>query len=174
MATASGIPAAQPVSSRGVVAQQPDLPLAEYLLAASYVGLDAYGKAIPLFRLLAETFPEQTAFSNARTSLAGLAQAPYYSTDKAKGLLDLSRAFMALRDLPMADRLCRIVLEEMPGRLEKQDRKAAYFELGRIHETRGDLEGAFGLYRQALTIDPHYRAARERIERLMAGRPPAS
>jgi len=64
----------------------------------------------------------------------------------------------------MAQDLYRWVLEEMPDRLPKDERMAAYCELGRIYENRGDNSSAYDSYRNALEIDPAFPAAREGIK----------
>ncbi len=98
-----------------------------------------------------------------RESLAGMEKAPYYSAERAKGLLKVSRALSGLMDYPLAGQLCRTVLEDMSGTLPKADKKSAFYDLGRISEITGDKETAFACYQNALRIDPFYRDARERI-----------
>jgi cytochrome c-type biogenesis protein CcmH/NrfG len=67
----------------------------------------------------------------------------------------------------MAQDLYRWVLEEMPDRLPRGDRIAAYCELGQICEKKGDTNGTYQAYRNALQVDPKCTAAREGLRSLM-------
>jgi len=98
-----------------------------------------------------------------RESFAGIELAPYYSVERAKGLLKVSRALSGMMDYPLAGQLCRTVLEDVPGTLPRAEKKSAFYDLGRISEITGDKETAFTCYQNALRIDPFYRDARERI-----------
>ena len=147
--------------------QVPGFSLARYLLAKTYIKREEYKMADTVFMFLQEEYAEQDAFGRIQKALASIDGAPYYSTVKAQGLLSLSRDFAELKDRPMAEHLCRKVLEEMSGRLPENDRKAAYCELGRIYESRGDKSSAYDSYRNALKIDPQFQDARERLDRLL-------
>ena len=43
----------------------------------------------------------------------------------------------------------------------------AYYNIGLIKETRNDFAGAKDMYSQALNIEPDYKAARERLNKLI-------
>lgn len=149
--------------------KEPSFALAQYHLAKIYLKVDEYGKAKDLFSRLEKAFPQQEGFMRLRQSLAGIEHVPYYSVEKAKGLLEVSRALSGLMDYPLAGRLCRTVLEDMPGTLPKTEKKSAFYDLGRISEITGDKETAFACYQNALRIDPFYRDARERIGSILKG-----
>ena len=149
--------------------KEPSFSLAQYHLARIYTAEEDYGKAKGLFLLLERTFPHQPGFTKIHQSLASIEQAPYYSAVRAKGLLQVSRAFSELTDYPIAGRLCRKVLEDMAGTLTQAEKKSAFYDLGRISEITGDRETAFACYQNALRIDPSYRDARERMGSLLKG-----
>jgi predicted Zn finger-like uncharacterized protein len=149
--------------------KDPSFALAQYHLAKIYLKEDEYGKAKDLFSRLEKAFPQQQGFMRIRESLAGIEHVPYYSVERAKGLLKVSRALSDLMDYPLAGQLCRTVLEDMPGTLPKAEKKSAFYDLGRISEITGDKETAFACYQNALRIDPFYRDARERIGSILKG-----
>jgi tetratricopeptide (TPR) repeat protein len=153
---------------------EPSFALARYHLARVCLEEEAYGKAKDLFRNLEQAFPQQQAFSKIQQSLANIETAPYYTAERAKGLLDLSRALSDLPDYPLAERICRSVLENMPEDLPKEARKSAFYDLGRISEITGDRETAFLCYQNALRIDPFYRDARRRLGSILKGYAPTS
>jgi len=154
--------------------KEPSFALAQYHLAKIYLKVDEYGKAKDLFSRLEKAFPQQEGFMRIRQSLADIEHVPYYSVERAKGLLKASRALSGLMDYPLAGRLCRTVLEDMPGTLPKSEKKSAFYDLGRISEITGDKETAFACYQNALRIDPFYRDARERIGSILKGDAQAS
>jgi tetratricopeptide (TPR) repeat protein len=143
--------------------KDPSFALAQYHLARIYLKEDEYGKAKDLFSRLEKAFPRQQGFMRIRESLVGIEHVPYYSVERAKGLLKVSRALSGLMDYPLAGQLCRTVLEDMPGTLPKAEKKSAFYDLGRISEITGDKDTAFACYQNALRIDPFYLDARERI-----------
>jgi tetratricopeptide (TPR) repeat protein len=147
--------------------QHPSFPLARYLLGKAYIREEDYGKANTSFESLKEEVKGQVAFWRIRRALSSLEQAPDPSQAKAEDLLALSRAFTALKDYPMAQHLYHWILEEMPGRLPKRERVAAYCELGQIYQTGGDNNSAYDSYRKALEIDPKSPDAREAIRDLL-------
>jgi len=157
-----------------LIRKEPSFALAQYHLARIYIGEGEYGKAKGLFSRLEKAFPRQQGFRNMRQSLAGIEHLPYYSAEKAKGLLEISRILSGLRDYALAGRLCRTVLEDMPNTLPKAAKKSAFYDLGRISELRGDKETAFTCYQNALRIDPSYRDARKRIGDILKGAAQAS
>ncbi len=143
--------------------------LAQYHLAKIYLEDEEYGKAKDLFLRLEKAFPEQRGFMQIRQSLAGIEQVPYYSGERAQGLLKVSRALSDLMDYPLAGRLCRKVLEDLHDTLPKEAKTSAFYHLGRISEITGDKETAFSCYQKALRIDPFYQDARERIGSILRG-----
>lgn len=147
--------------------RHPSFPLARYLLGKAYIREEDYKQANENFVALNEDVKGQAAFWRIRRALLSLEQAAHESVAKAEGLLALSRSFAALKDDPMATHLYRRVLEEMPGRLPKQDRMAACCELARIYQAKGDHGGAYESYRKALEIDPGYQTARDGIRELL-------
>jgi len=149
--------------------KEPSFALAQYHLAKIHIEEEEYGKAKDLFLQLEKAFPQQHGFMRIRESLAGIEDAPYYSAERAKGLLKVSRALSGLMDYPLAGKLCRKVLEDMPGTLPKAEKKSAFYDLGRISEITGDKETAFTCYQNALRIDPFYRDARERMGYILKG-----
>jgi len=153
----------------GLLRKEPSFALAQYHLAKIYIKQEEYGKARELFLLLEKEFPEQQGFMRIQQSLAGIEHVPYYSLERAKGLLKVSRDLSDLADYPLAGQLCRKVLEDMPGTLPNADKKSAFYDLGRISELTGDKETAFTCYQNALRIDPFYRDARERIGTILKG-----
>ncbi len=152
-----------------LIRKEPSFALARYHLARIYIGEEEYGKAKGLFSHLEKAFPQQHGFRNIQQSLAGIEHLPYYSTEKAKGLLEISRVLSGLRDYALAGHLCRTVLEDMPNTLPRAEKKSAFYDLGRISELRGDKETAFTCYQNALRIDPSYRDARKRIGDILKG-----
>ncbi len=154
--------------------EEPSFSLAQYHLAKIYVEEEEYSKAKGLFLLLEKAFPGQRGFMRIRQSLEGIESVPYYSVERAKGLLKVSRALTDLMDYPLAGRLCREVLEDTPGTLPKAEKTSAFYDLGRISEITGDKETAFSCYQKALRIDPFYRDARERIGFILKGEAQAS
>jgi tetratricopeptide (TPR) repeat protein len=153
----------------GLLRKEPSFVLAQYHLAKIYLEAEEYGKAKDLFLALERTFPQQQGFMNIRQSLASIEHVPYFSVERAKGLLKVSRAFSNLLDYPLAGRLCRTVLEDMSDTLPNAEKKSAFYDLGRISEMTGDKETAFSCYQNALRIDPFYRDARERIGYILRG-----
>jgi predicted Zn finger-like uncharacterized protein len=149
--------------------KEPSFALAQYHLARIYLKAEEYGKAKDLFSRLEKAFPQQPGFTRIRESLAGIEHVPYYSVERAKGLLKVSRALSGMMDYPLAGQLCRTVLEDMPGTLPRAEKKSAFYDLGRISEITGDKETAFACYQKALRIDPFYRDARERIGSILKG-----
>lgn len=149
--------------------KEPSFALAQYHLAKIYLKEEEYGKAKDLFSRLEKAFPQQQGFESIRESLASIEHVPYYSAEKAKGLLKVSRALSGLMDYPLAGQLCRTVLEDMHGTLPRADKKSAFYDLGRISEITGDKDTAFACYQNALRIDPFYRDARERIGSILKG-----
>ncbi len=154
---------------KGLLRKEPSFALARYHLGRIYIEDEEYGKAKELYLLLAKAFPEQPEFMRIQQSLAHIEQVPYYSLERAKGLLKVSRALSDLTDYPLAGRLCRKVLEDMPGTLPNAEKKSAFYDLGRISELTGDTETAFTCYQNALRIDPFYRDARERMGSILKG-----
>jgi tetratricopeptide (TPR) repeat protein len=149
--------------------KEPSFALAQYHLAKIYLEEEEYGKAKDLFSRLEKAFPQQQGFMRIRESLAGIEHVPYYSVERAKGLLRVSRALSGMMDYPLAGQLCRTVLEDMPGTLPRAEKKSVFYDLGRISEITGDKQTAFACYQNALRIDPFYRDARERIGSIMKG-----
>jgi cytochrome c-type biogenesis protein CcmH/NrfG len=147
--------------------QHPSLSLVEYTLGKAYIRQEEYGEANAAFESLKEDAKGQIAFWRIRRALSSIEQTTGQSVEKAEALLALSRAFASLQDYPMAQDLYRLVLEEMPGRLLKTERMAAYCELGGIYRKRGDNSSAYDSYRNALEIDPELPAAREGIRALL-------
>lgn len=148
---------------------EPSFALAQYHLAKIYLKEEEYGKAKDFFSSLEKAFPQQQGFMRIRESLAGIEHVPYYSVERAKGLLKVSRALSDLMDYPLAGQFFRTVLEDMPGKLSRAEKKSAFYDLGRISEITGDKETAFACYQNALRIDPFYRDARERIGAILKG-----
>ena len=157
-----------------LIGKEPSFSLAQYQLARIYIDEEEYGKARGLFLRLQSAFPRQHAFKSIEQSLASIEYARPYSTERARGLLKASRALCDLMDYPLAGRLGRKVLDEMPGALPETDRKSAFYDLGRIAEITGDRKTAFHYYQSALRIDPNYRDARERMAGLLKKRANAS
>jgi tetratricopeptide (TPR) repeat protein len=153
----------------GLLRTEPYFALAQYHLAKIYLKEEEYGKSKDLFSRLEKAFPQQQGFTRIRESLAGIEHVPYYSVQRAKGLLKVSRALSGMMDYPLAGQLCRTVLEDMPGTLPRAEKKSAFYDLGRISEITGDKETAFACYQNALRIDPFFRDARERIGSIMKG-----
>lgn len=149
--------------------EEPSFALAQYHLARIYLKEEEYGKAKDLFSRLEKAFPRQQGFMKIRESLAVIEHVPYYSVERAKGLLEVSRALSGMMDYPLAGHLCRTVLEDMPDTLPRAEKKSAFYDLGRISEITGDRETAFACYQNALRIDPFYRDARERIGSILKG-----
>ena len=151
----------------GLSRQHPSFSLVRYILGKAYIREEEYREANRAFESLKEDATGQIAFWRIRRALSSLEQTADQGEENAEAILTLSRAFTALKDYPMAQDLYRWVLEEMPGRLPKQERIAAYCELGRIYENRGDNSSAYDAYRNALEIDPDFPAAREGIKALL-------
>jgi cytochrome c-type biogenesis protein CcmH/NrfG len=157
-----------------LVQRERSFSLAQYHLAKIYIAEEEYEKAHGLFELLEKAFPEQPGFTRIRQSLASIEQVPYYSAERAKGLLKVSRALSDLTEYPLAGQLCRKVLKDMKGTLPRAEQKSAFYDLGRISEITGDKQTAFTCYQNALRIDPFYRDARERIGDILKGSPQTS
>lgn len=151
----------------GLNRQHPSFPLVRYVLGKAYIRGEAYREANAAFESLKEDAKGQIAFWRIRRALSSLEQTADQGVEKAEALLALSRAFTTLKDYPMAQDLYHLVLEDMPDKLPKQERTAAYCELGRIYENRGDNSSAYDSYRNALEIDPAFPAAREGIKDLL-------
>jgi tetratricopeptide (TPR) repeat protein len=148
--------------------QDPSFSLAGYILGKAHIRQEEYSEANAAFESLKKDARGQIAFWRIRRALSSLELIPPdQAEEKAEALLTLSRAFTALRDYPMAQDLYRWVLEEMPGGLPKAERMAAYCELGRIYEDRGESSSAYDAYRNALEIDPEYLPARLGIQALL-------
>ena len=147
--------------------QSPVSPLAHYLLAGLYIRKEEYEKAIPSALFLFQEFPEQKHFLLIQKSLFGIQKASYYSPERARGLLALGKTFVALKDNVMAEHLYQKALKQMSSRFPAEEQKAAYFELGRIYEWRGDHNNAYASYRSALRIDPSFLDARQRIQAIL-------
>jgi len=147
--------------------RHPSFALARYLLGKAYIREEDYRKASAYFEALKEDAKGQAAFWRIRRALSSLEEAAHESVAKAEGLLALSRSFAALKDYPMAEHIYRWVLDEMPGRLPKQERTAACCELARIYQAKGDHGSAYESYRSALEIDPGFQAARDGIRDLL-------
>jgi tetratricopeptide (TPR) repeat protein len=158
----------------GLLQKEPSFVLAQYHLAKIHLEEEEYGKAKELFLQLERAFPQQQGFMSIRQALAGIEHVPYFSTERAKGLLRISRAFARLMDYPLAAGLCRTVLEDMSDTLPRAEQKSAFYDLGRISEITGDKDTAFSCYQSALRIDPFYRDARERIGQILKGDAQAS
>jgi tetratricopeptide (TPR) repeat protein len=154
--------------------RQPGFRVARYLLGKAHIRQGEYREASASFEFLKENAPGQVAFWRIRRALSSLEQALGNSVEQAEALLALSRAFNTLRDYPMAQDLYRWVLEEMPDRLPRGDRMAAYCELGEIYMKRGDNNGAYQAYQNALQIDPECQTAREGLRGLMPEPPDRS
>ncbi len=146
-----------------LIREKPSFAIAQYHLARIYIGEEEYGKAKGLFASLEKAFPRQHGFRSLQQALAGVEHLPYYSAEKARGLLEISSVLSDLRDYALAGRLCRTVLEDMPNTLPKTEKKSAFYDLGRICELRGDMETAFTCYQNALRIDPAYRDTLKRM-----------
>ena len=149
---------------------EPSFFLAQYHLAKIYITREAYAKAHSLFLALGKAFPQQQGFMRVEQSLASIEDVPYYSQERAKGLLNISRALSDLMDYPLAGQICRKVLDEMAGTLPKAEKRSAFYDLGRISEITGDNETAFTCYQNALQIDPFFRDARERMGNILKGK----
>jgi tetratricopeptide (TPR) repeat protein len=148
--------------------QYPSFSLVGYLLGKAYVREEEFGKAGTAFDSLKDDAKGQIAFWRIRRALTSLDLAAEQSGEKAEALLALSRAFRSLKDYAMAQDLYRWILEEMPGRLEKEEQTAAFCELAGIYEKNGDKSSAYDAYRDALEIDPGSPAAREGIRGLLS------
>ena len=147
--------------------EYPAFLVAGYLLAKTHIRQEDYRRANEIFQSRKEDIKGQVAFWRIRRALSSLENAPDHSVEKAEGLLAMSRAFATLKDYPMAEHLYRWVLEEIPGKLPKGERMAAYCELGRIYETRGEKSKAYDSYRSAIEIDPAFPDALEGIGHIL-------
>jgi len=143
-------------------------PVTRYLLSSMYIMGGDYDEAAQVFHPLAEQFPNQEIFLRMNRILSSLRQAPYYSSETAEGLMNLSRVYVSMHNLAMAERLCVRVLEEMPGKLSLEEKKEIYFDLGKIYENRGDKDNAYVSYRSVLRLDPYFREARQRMQNLLS------
>lgn len=152
----------------------PDFQLGRYVLARIQVEREQYGSARETLEALPESVPLRAELTKIRQTLAGIEGSSYYSAERASGLLSLARSFASLGEAATAETLLRRVLDGMPGRLTAPEEKAAFLELGTLQESRGDKEGAYNAYQSALKIDPLYREAREKIQRLTATAPESS
>ncbi len=152
----------------GLSRQHPSFSLVGYILGKAYIREEEYREANAAFESLKEDATGQIAFWRIRRALSSLELIPPdQGVEKAEAILTLSRAFTALKDYTMAQDLYHLILEEIPDRLPKGERTAAYCELGRIYENRGDNSSAYDAYRNALEIDPEFPAAREGIKDLL-------
>jgi tetratricopeptide (TPR) repeat protein len=149
--------------------KEPSFHLARYHLARIYVAEEEYTKAREHFLNLEKAFPQQPGFIRMEQSLASIELAPYYSAERARGLLKAGRALSDLMEYPLAGQLCRKVIEDMSSTLPQAEQKSALYDLGRICEITGDRETAYTCYQKALRIDPFYRDARERIGNILKG-----
>ena len=152
---------------KDLVAGFPDFTLARYFLAKLQVQDEDYDEAEGSFAALQGRHPDQTEFREIRDALTSLRQASSYSTQRAAGLLILSRSFLSLQEFGFAETILVRVMEGMPGRLSEEDQKTGFLLLGRLHELRGDKEGAYNSYQEALRIDPRFPDARKRLEELL-------
>ncbi|MEW6441745.1 MAG: tetratricopeptide repeat protein [bacterium] len=152
-----------------VVEELPDFQLARYLLAKAHIRAEEYQKAEEMLVGLSGSYPQYQPIGQIRTSLASIVQSPYYSQTKAYALLQTGKAFLSLQEYPMAEELFRRVLEGMPGKLSSEEEKTAFLELGRLCELRGDKEGAYRSYQDALRVDPMFPEPLKRIQSLLHG-----
>lgn len=147
----------------------PGFPLGRYCLARLQIERERYDQARQTLDALQESGPQQTELAGIRQTLDSIETSSYYSAERAAGLVSLARSFSSLGEAETAERLLRRVLEGMPGRLPPSEEKAAFIELGGLQENRGDKEGAYGSYRNAIQIDPLCTEAKERLRRLTVG-----
>jgi len=152
---------------RTIIKQNPDFPLAWYLLGRLYIKSEEYEKANSMFLLLQKNFPQQGAFYQIQKALSSLHGVAYFSKEKAQGLLEISKAFTALKNYHIAEQLSQKVLTEMKNLLPGKTQTLAFYELGRIYELKQDKDRAYASYLNALQIDPRFKAARDRISHLM-------
>jgi len=152
----------------------PDFQLGRYVLARIQVEREQYERARNTLEALPDSVPLRAELAGIRQSLASIEASSYYSAERASGLLSLARSFASLGEAGTAEALLRRVLDGMPGRLAAPEEKAAFLELGRLQESRGDKEGAYSSYQSALRIDPLCQEARKNIQRLTAAGPKSS
>jgi len=152
----------------------PDFQLGRYVLARIQVEREQYEAARKTLEALPDSVPLRAELARIRQTLASLEASSYYSAERASGLLSLARSFASLGEAGTAEALLRRILDGMPGRLAAPEEKAAFLELGRLQESRGDKEGAYSSYQSALKIDPLCQEAREKIQRLTAAGPESS
>ena len=150
----------------GLNRQHPSFSLVGYILGKAYIREERYREANAAFESLKEDAKGQIAFWRIRRALSSIEQTADQGEENAEAILALSRAFTTLQDDAMAQDLYSWFLEEMPARLSKRERMAAYCELGGIYERKGDNSSAYDSYRNALEIDPDFPAAREGIRGL--------
>jgi SAM-dependent methyltransferase len=85
-----------------------------------------------------------------------------HSTYKVKSLLPLGRALAMNGSLGAAVRILRLGLPSVP-----EDQQAGYlFEIGKLHERRGDSEHALAVYESLSSLDHGYPGLRERLDAL--------
>jgi len=154
----------------GLIEEPPVSALSCYLLACLFIRNGEYQQASRVFEPLVRSFPGQPQFRRIRDALSSAQQAPYHSAGRARGMLDLGRAFAAMNDYGMTEELCREVLQEMPDRLTLEEKKTAYLELGRIQEIQGNKRKASASYHSALRLDPQFSEAKQRIRTLHSNR----
>ena len=84
--------------------------------------------------------------------------------ERGDALYYLARSFRAKGQTDMAVMQLETALEQMP--LMDENRKKVLFELGELVEAAGDMDKAFGLYREVYGADIGYRDVGQKMERL--------
>lgn len=156
------------------IASFPDFLQAHYLLAMASLEVGAYKEAEDECVWLAQRVDENGALLDIASLLGRLSTAEPYSAQRALALLDVAKGLLRIRAARAAEVIHRQVLIEMGVALSEDQRKLAFYELGRIYEQRGNDRQAYAAYQNALRLDPAFEEARARLKALASPAPQGS
>ncbi len=148
------------------IAVSPELLHAHYLLALAYIEAGAYQEAQDEFVWLAPRVGERERADTIAALLRQVVSTAPLSVPRVRSLLELANVLEQLHVLRVAEAVVRQALIEMDTTIPSQERKLAFFELGKICEQRGKDRQAYAAYQNALRIDPDFMEARVCIKRL--------
>lgn len=156
---------------RKAVVSFPDFPQAHYLLAMASLEVGAYKEAEDECIWLAQRVEENGVLLEIASLLGRLSTTEPFSAQRAMTLLDVARNLLRIRAARVAEVIHRQVLIEMGVALSEDQRKLAFYELGKIYEQRGNDRQAYAAYQNALRIDPGFEEVRARLKTLASPAP---
>lgn len=161
---------------RKVLEIDPGHPRWHYVYAFSLARLGRTDEAIVHYRLAIEADPQNVEAHNNLANLLARRGAydearPHYTRvlelrpDSPEAHYNLANTYLALKQPQAAIPHLQAALQKVPGRAQ------LHFKMGVALEETGQFRAAAAAYQQALQLNPRYRDARQKLERLLSSQP---